>query len=124
MTRRSALLPIVFLTLVAAGGCATTGEAADRSFNDPNMITVEQLEEAVGGNAFDVVEQLRPRWLFASGRGEIHVYLDERKYGPMESLRSIGIDDIAAMRFYPFNEAIGHFPSFSEGAGVIQVVTH
>lgn len=42
----------------------------------------------------------------------------------MESLRSIGIDDIAAMRFYPFNEAIGHFPSFSEGAGVIQVITH
>lgn len=118
---RRAIVPLVFLIIV--GGCASTGEGSSGSYGDPNRLTAEQIDQARGTNAYEIVQELRSRWLLATGRGEVRVYLDEREYGTLDSLRRISADEIESMRFYSFNEAIGRFPSFSSGAGVIQVNT-
>lgn len=120
--RRSVLSPpIIALTLLAAA-CASGGQNEPaREAGSPNVITEEQVRTARGGSAYDVVRQVRSRWLLATNRGEVWVYFDNRRMGDIESLRGIAASDVGSMEFFPFAEAIGRYPEFSSGAGVIQV---
>ena len=114
---------MLLLTALAAGCEATGGSGSGGSYGDPNMITAEQVRQARGNNAYEVVQEYRSRWLMTSGRGTVEVYLDEREYGSVQTLRQISVTKIESIRFDPFNEAIGRFPRFSSGTGVIQVNT-
>lgn len=124
MIRRCGILvPLLVLALVGAA-CASSGSGGSgQSYGDPNVITAEQVRQARGNNAYEVVQEYRSRWLLTSGRGAVQVYLDEREYGSVQTLRQIAVTEIESIRYYPFNEAIGRFPRFSSGAGVIQVHT-
>jgi hypothetical protein len=110
-TLGSALALVVF-----AAACATTGEP--RAGSDSAIITQEEIAQAHAGNAYDLVQSLRPRWLTVRGQSrlgtdarpdigadvrvmaeeEIPVYLDGTRLGGVETLRSVSIRDVASVR--------------------------
>jgi hypothetical protein len=94
-----ALLPLCAVALVASAATAQS-----KSKSSSTLITQEEIEHARPnvGNAFDVVQLLRPRWLgraremltlprpgTAARMSEVHVYLDDRDRGDVEFLKTI-----------------------------------
>lgn len=87
------------LLALASHGCASaSGEGTIR--RSGNVISAEELQEAaVGGDAFRVVERLRPGWLrVRSGIGGAVIFLNGQRYGEMDSLRTIPAGDLESAR--------------------------
>src|SRR6266516_829283 len=97
-----ALLPLCTLALVASAAAA---QAKPKSSS--TLITEDEIDRARPnvGNAFDVVQLLRPRWLrtremvqlpgnaYSGGMdpqmAQVHVYMDDRDKGDVDFLRTI-----------------------------------
>lgn len=111
-----------------AFGCATTQGSGSSRSSDP--ITGEEIQQISATDAYQVVEQLRPRWLRFRGRvslqnpraGEPLVYLDGLRHGRTESLRGISTDWIAEIRYLTAADATTRFGTGHPG-GVILVST-
>ena len=97
------------------------------------LITEAEIERArpTVGNAYDVVQSLRPRWLrtrddvgvLGQARGDmqltrIHVYMDDREVGDLEFLRSIPAEHVFTLRYVSTNEAGSRFGP-SSGPGIV-----
>jgi len=98
--------------------------AQSKSKSSSSLITEEEIERARPnvGNAFDVVQLLRPRWLgrikevlTLPGPGsdariaEIHVYLDDRDRGDVEFLKTIPAELIYSLKFITTTEVCPRF---------------
>jgi len=79
------LLTLALATLIALAG---TGEAQQKKIKrERNLISLEELTELQGHNAYEVVEKLRPDWL---RRSERRVTLDTRRMDRGRDSRGIG----------------------------------
>jgi hypothetical protein len=115
----------VFLAL-AMGACASSGEG--RTSGSPDLIDREQIEASSARNAYDLVNQLRPRWLRGRGSGSIQspdsglpvVYIGEVRHGDVESLRGFNTDGIEELRFINATTATTRYGSGHAG-GVIRI---
>ncbi|CAN5689237.1 hypothetical protein BH23GEM11_BH23GEM11_14470 [soil metagenome] len=118
----------LLLLLVALGtaGCASGG--AGGSSGSPDLITREQITESSAQNAYDLVQQLRPRWLRGRGTGSIQnpgsdlpvIYLGEVRHGDIESLRGFSLGGLEELRFINASNATTRYGSGHAG-GVIRV---
>jgi hypothetical protein len=119
MSRCRPIVPILVLAALVGACAASSSQSGERVSN--NVITQEEIQQARGGSAYDVVRQLRSRWLMSTSRGEVWAYYDNRRIGEVEALRGIAASDVGSIEYFSFAEAIGRYPDFSSGAGVIQV---
>jgi len=127
------LLPlsvVVFVTSVLA--------AQSKPKSSSTLITEEEIERARPnvGNAFDVVQLLRPRWLGRAREmatlpgpgtdarmGEIHVYMEDRDKGDVEFLKTIPAELIYSLKFMSMTEVGARFgPSL--GPGIVVTLKH
>ncbi len=128
-----ALLPLCAVVLVAS-----TAAAQSKSKSSSSLITEEEIERARPnvGNAFDVVQLLRPRWLGRArevltlpGPGtdarmsEIHIYLDDRDRGDVEFLKTIPAELIYSLKFMSTTEVGVRFGP-SSGPGIVVTLKH
>jgi hypothetical protein len=82
------------------------------------------------GNAYEVVQRLRPGWLRTRGRISIQyptaqnpvVYVDNIRFGSPNSLRQVSVDAIEEIRYMGASEATTRFGTGHAG-GVILVRT-
>ena len=96
----------------------------------PNLITADEIAKVNVQTALDAVQKLRPAMLRrsniasanAQASGELIVYVDNTRYGPVENLRSIPASSIAAVRYYSASESQMKWGSNHPG-GVIEVLT-
>lgn len=123
----------IALGLTVPGGSRPPGRAAaERAQRAPgrDVLTSEQLEKARGGNLYGVIRSLRPEWLRTRGTGSmretargsasgiggdveiehpgiasIRVYLDDSLLGDLDSLRSVDLGTVGAVRFLSAAEA-------------------
>lgn len=124
--RRSAAL----LALALAAACASPGSSGGGSYNS-NVITLDELGVVDHKNAYEAIANLRPRWLVGYGpdsldRGRqsvVQAYLNDIRLGTVEELRSVPIQEVVYIRWYPPAEASGRF-GLGHGAGAIVVATH
>src|SRR4051812_14140986 len=97
-----ALLPLCAVALVSSAAAAQS-----KAKSSSTLITEAEIDRARPnvGNAFDIVQLLRPRWLRARemvqlpGNGynggtdpqmaQIHVYIDDRDKGDIDFLKTI-----------------------------------
>jgi len=115
----------VFLALTTAA-CASSGEG--RASGSPDLITRAQIEGSSARNGYDLVNQLRPRWLRGRGTGSIQspdaglpvVYVGEVRHGDVESLRGFDADGIEELRFINATSATTRYGSGHAG-GVIRI---
>jgi hypothetical protein len=130
-----ALLPLCAVALVASAAAAQSTQKSSSS-----LITQEEIERARPnvGNAFDVVQTLRPRWLGRSrdmvrlpGSGgnpdpqmaEIHVYMEDRDKGDVEFLKTIPAEMIFSIKYMSMTEVGARFGP-SSGPGIVVTLKH
>ncbi|HEY3219805.1 MAG TPA: hypothetical protein VGJ80_03665 [Gemmatimonadales bacterium] len=128
-----ALLPLCAVALVASAATAQS-----KSKSSSTLITQEEIEHARPnvGNAFDVVQLLRPRWLgraremltlprpgTAARMSEVHVYLDDRDRGDVEFLKTIPAELIYSLKFMSTTEVGARFGP-SSGPGIVVTLKH
>lgn len=111
-------------TLLAAlllWGCASTGTGtAEKPRGSRYLIMEEEIVGSGATNAYDVIQQLKPDWFLQSQRrgvksitiedsGEPVVYVNDSRYGNVESLRSISSLNIVEIRFLQPSDATTRF---------------
>ena len=134
------LHPILRIALVLAVGvtvaCGGRVVKAPGTFDSRYLITREDIEKTHAVNAYDAVERLRSHWLRVRGttqmpapaggvqfeEAQVLVYIDDQKFGPVESLKRIEIAAVEYIRFYGPAEASSRW-GFGHGGGVIFVST-
>lgn len=125
MRIRSVVSTLAILIL-AAGCTASTGGSVTRS--SPDMILREDIIAVNRSTAWEVVEMLRPIWLQQrSGQSVnnptgITVFVNDVRYGDLQSMRSIPTADVHLIQRYSATAASQRWgPGHS--AGVIFIST-
>jgi len=126
------LLPLCAVALVAS---AVAAQSKPKSSS--TVITEDEIERARPnvGNAFDVVQLLRPRWLRIRemvrlpGQGndaqmaEVHVYMDDRDKGDVDFLKTIPAELIQTLTYMSMTEVGARFGP-SSGPGIVVTLKH
>ncbi len=130
-TRRVLAVAVVTLAACASGG----GGGVSAKPQNPNVISMEEIEASSGSNAYEVIQRLRPNFLRT--RGAVHgtpgatnaiemvdlvVYLNDNRLGASDQLRQIAKTDIREIRYYNSSEATTKWGT-GHSAGAIQVVS-
>jgi hypothetical protein len=118
---------LLFLMIVLVSGCASAG--AGKRVTSRDLIQREEITSHWAANAFDLIQSLRPQWLWIRdeigiGRAnDIVVYLDGARLGGRESLRGVSIMNLQALRFFNATAANLRFGA-GHSYGVIQLSTN
>ncbi len=107
---------LVFRTLAALGLLLVTACASGGTSNAPSarrnrdLILMDEIQRASAGNAFDLVQTLRPNWLHMRGEHSISdgsqgidvliVYLDNARLGGAQTLRQIPVQTLTSIQFF------------------------
>lgn len=102
----AALASLVLVTACASGG--TTSAPSARRNRD--LIMMDEIQRASAGNAFDLVQTLRPNWLHTRGEHSISdgsqgidvviVYLDNARLGGAQTLRQIPVQTLTSIQYF------------------------
>ncbi len=118
--RIRSVVPILAILILAAGCTAATGGTTIRS--NPDIILREDIIATNRSTAYEVIEMLRPIWLQPrSGQsvnrpGGITVFINDVRYGDIQSMRSIPSVDIHLIQRYSATAASQRWgPGHSEG---------
>jgi hypothetical protein len=117
---------LVALSLTACGGSARGGMGSSLT---PDVIGRDEIDASSATNAYDLVSQVRPNWLRGRGTPSIRstqiqlpvVYLEDRRQGALDVLRSFPTAAVAELRYINATSATTRFGNGHAG-GVIQVV--
>lgn len=90
-----------------------------------------QTNRVPGMTVYDIVAHLRPEYLRSRGTNSLRdltpptaiVYVDNVKYGSLETMRSMSADNIAQIQYLSANNATTRF-GMDHGAGAILITTH
>lgn len=119
---------VLFLTLGALNACATSERSG--SGGSGNVLESEAIEGVSATDAYQAIQNLRPRWLRSRGQISIQsqdagmpvVYVDGMSYGDVGSLRQISTNTIEEIEFISASDATTRFGTGHAG-GVIMVRT-
>jgi hypothetical protein len=126
MTTRQLRSAVLSLTLGAA--CVGAPRAGGPPRVDHSTITEEQLSKRHYQNLFDAVHALRSNWLSTRGAdsfrapSQVWVYVDDQKFGGVESLTSLTTQGISSVTHLNGIDATARF-GLGHSAGVISVRT-
>lgn len=127
--RMSILGSLVILALAPA--CQSTPGGTGSGRPDPNLITLEELEDLPVTTAREAIQRLRPSWLRArvstirGGTGTRYsaaVFRDGMPRGGLETLDEMDIREIGEMRFMSASDATNRYGTGYPG-GIIEVFT-
>jgi len=129
---RVSLTPVLLMAvpslLAACGGGGAPGTATPR---DANVITLEEIEATQAATAYDIIQQLRPRWMVRN-RGQrtfseteadyAKVFVDDMPPREFDYLSQIPRASIQELRFIEAREAT-YLYGTGYNAGVVKVTT-
>jgi hypothetical protein len=124
---RSILSLCALAAVLAACGANPPGNTTPASRGGARLINESEVEQSTAATAYDLIQQLRPRWLVvASGpttlgrEPEIMVYVNDMKVGGPQNLYDIDVNAIRRVSFMDANEATGRF-GLNHSHGAIMV---
>jgi hypothetical protein len=129
-TRTLEYVSLLCCTLLLGAGCSARTEGIQPdSPTSPDRIIPSELSDVTASTAYGTVQQRRPQWLRARGptsflvpEGELPaVYVDNIRYGDLEVLRDIPINEILEIRYWSGPEATNRWGT-GVVAGVIEVI--
>ena len=126
--RAPALISLVLLLSACASAAGGGGE--DRA---ANLITRQEILDARATNLWEVVNNLRPRWLqvinmpsMSGGSAQILVYRDNVRLAGPDALKTMNPELAQEIRWLDRMEATSRFPRSGSGgevAGAIVIIT-
>jgi hypothetical protein len=118
------------LVLACASGTGGTGSTGTTSpAMDRNFISETELGSVPSGNLYEAISKLRPQMLRSRGAASFNsatmseypeIFLDGRRYGDINSLKSIVTSQVGGVRYYGASDAAAKFGMIN-GSGVISV---
>ena len=103
----TALAALIVVTACASGGGSASAPSARRN---QNMILVEEIRSASAGNAFELVQSLRPSWFRIRGDHSLAegpqgvdavvAYLDNARLGGAQMLRQIPAQTVTSIQYF------------------------
>lgn len=121
-------IAVAVLSLAAAGSCASGRTPKPQSsYGAGNTLSADDIAETAATNLYDAIQRLRPQWLTSSrirrgGSGDdLVVYLDNNRYGSMNSLRQLSVGGVQEVRYFGATEATNRYGTGHTG-GAIQVL--
>jgi hypothetical protein len=105
---------ILVLTLLTLSACSPARSGSD--FGAPDRLTEAEVRSSDAGNVYDLVQQLRPRWLRESTERSLRldtvilVYQDGILLGEVAALRTYPVELVRSIRILSAAEA-GTLPS-------------
>lgn len=119
----------ILALLVVVAACGGASRRTMGSSLTQDVIGRGEIDASSATNAYDLVTQVRPNWLRGRGMPSIHrtepelpvVYLEDRRQGALEVLRTFPTAGIAELRYINATTATTRYGDGHAG-GVIQVV--
>jgi hypothetical protein len=105
---------ILVLILLGLSACSPARSGSD--FGAPDRLTEAEIRSSDAGNVYDLVQQLRPRWLRESTERSLRldtvilVYQDGVLLGEVAAMRTFPVELVRSMRILGAAEA-GTLPS-------------
>ena len=125
MKMRRCTLVLLLVTSVACASGNVSGES-QRGMRD--AITFEEIQRSSAGDAYELVQSLRPSWLRQRGRtsivlpSPIRVYLNGVLQGELDALRRISASTILRLEHLGASAATRRFGT-GHASGAILVTT-
>ena len=118
----------VLLLALLAAGCGSTGGGGGGG--NSNLITRDQIVTFPDASAYVIIQRLRSTWLRARTQGSFgnpeptyaEVFVDNVRYGPIESLNSVSSTDIDSIEYISATDATTLYGTGYAG-GIIRIVT-
>jgi hypothetical protein len=117
------------LLLVVVGACASSSSATQAGSTahrgSSTVLTQDELAATATVNVYDAIQRLRPQWLTSSRvrRGAsgdpTQVYLDNNRYGTVESLRGLSLAGIQEIRWLSASEATNRWGTGNTGGAIV-----
>lgn len=129
------LCPVAAVAVaIACAPTPSTFDLVDAPTSAPRWAEVLTAEEITNTKAeevtaYDAVSRLRPNWLASHGVTSFRkqsaeyamVYMDDQKYGDLNSLKTFKAFQVAEMRYYDVTQAGARFGVAAGNGGVIEV---
>lgn len=123
-------LTIALALGLVIGGCGSgRPPEAGYGFRNRNVITFDEISMSRTGStsAFDLIQRLRPEYLRSRGTSSLSnitpvtavVYVDEVRYGQLESLRSLSADQIREVHYINASDATTRFGTDHVGGAIL-----
>jgi hypothetical protein len=119
------LIVASFALMIGLAGCASAGGGGSGGGGGGNTtrLTAEELTDHQDLDLFQVIRQLRARWLTSRGRGTPVIVVDGTpRQGGTDELRSLRVSDVQELRYLSASDATTRFGTGYE-AGAILVTT-
>jgi len=118
----------VFLTAVSIASCASSGQGGPSRNRD--VITEEEIASVQVGNAYELVQRLRPEFLRSRGSQSMRspqglvpvVYVDGVRQGDVGVLQRLAKDTVEEIRYLNGRDATTQYGT-DHGGGAILVRT-
>lgn len=124
------LLALLLLTFAACGGAAASAGAGteDRPRSRADLITLDEMRQRASySNLYDLVQDLRARWLrsqgpdtFLGAQGQVQVHMDGVRLGGVDVLRRLSPSGVTLIQWMnPIDAAARYGLDHSHGAIII-----
>lgn len=115
-TRCSAIPAIALVVATLLPACAPRIGVADRS-DDRSRLTGAQIRDTDTSNLYSAIQALRPQWLGSRGPRSAsdptptfaQVYVNGTLVGELDVLRSLNVQEVEVVRFWPPGEAAARY---------------
>lgn len=126
-------LVAVALLLSACASGSDPGSQSGTRQGRSELIPREELESLTNLSAYEVIRIRRPRWLQPRGNVSVRdaagappvlpvVMVDRARFGALEDLKQINVQDVESIRFIPGRDATMIYGT-GYGGGIIEVTT-
>ncbi len=105
---------VQIMVLVVLMGCASSGSGTSGSRSE-RLITQDEIVTSTAKNAYEVIEQLRPRWLTRLDR--VVVYMDNAPL--ILPLNGVAVQEIDQMEFLSAADATTRFGTNHPGGAIV-----
>jgi hypothetical protein len=114
----------------AASACGPgPAPAGGLGFRDRTILTAEEIEgsRSAGWTAWDLIAKLRPEYLRSRGPSSLRslapvtavVYVDEMRFGELDALRTMSVDQIARIQYLNASDATTRFGTDHFGGAIL-----
>ena len=121
----------LLLALIASSiaACASGGSAARPADSRADLITAEEIRRGQWPSVYEMIKNLRPRWLQSRGPdtilgtpGEVQAHLDDARLGGVGALRDIPVSGIEYVQFIDPTTSAARW-GLNHGHGTVYVST-